>query len=211
MPPTTFPKAAGEPFSPTGAVAPPGPPAKAGLAARPGPGPGVKLERVSLPAPSASCWDQLSPSNPHCNPSCPPVCGLGQLLESQGFAGLSVLISRVQLPQTAGLGGRWGREVEDFGSFGTVGIAACNSLLCCPFPPQAVLQKPILPASKVPVPFPAPSPHRRSPPAAVIVIIYAPKHPLSSAGGRIQRESLLRICASAGQRIPPSEKWCGGI
>lgn len=211
MPPTTFPKAAGEPFSPTGAVAPPGPPAKAGLAARPGPGPGVKLERVSLPAPSASCWDQLSPSNPHCNPSCPPVCGLGQLLESQGFAGLSVLISRVQLPQTAGLGGRWGREVEDFGSFGTVGIAACNSLLCCLFPPQAVLQKPILPASKVPVPFPAPSPHGRSPPAAVIVIIYAPKHPLSSAGGRIQRESLLRICASAGQRIPPSEQWCGGI
>lgn len=105
VPPTTFPKAAGEPFSPQVLSLPRDPRPRQGLAARPGQGPVVKLERVSLPAPSASYRDQLSPSNPHCNPSCPPLWGLAQLLESRGFAGLSVSISRLQPPQAAGSAG----------------------------------------------------------------------------------------------------------
>lgn len=78
-------------------------------------GQAVKLENVSLPAPSPSCRDQLSQvANLHCNPSCPPFCRLGQFLESWGFALLSFLISSLQLPQRAGLAGWWGQREVDF-------------------------------------------------------------------------------------------------
>lgn len=179
---------------------------KWGLAARPGQGPVIKLERVSLPGLSVSCRDQLSPSNPHCNPSCPPFCGLGQLLESQGFAGLSILISHLKLPQTAGLVGRWGREVGVFASFGTVGLQPAILFFPVPF-----LQRPILSTSKVRVHFPAPFPHCCPSPATVIVVIYAPKHPLSSAGEQDPKRKPFKDLCQAGKRIPPSEQWCWGI
>lgn len=95
-----------------------------------------------------------------------------------------------------------GAERGGFRSFGTVGIEACNSLLCCPSPRQTVLQKQMLPASKVRVPFPAHSPHRCPPPAAVI-IIYAPKHPLSSAGGQDPKRKPFKDLCQRREANPP--------
>lgn len=161
-------------------------------------GQAVKLENVSLPAPSPSCRDQLSQvANLHCNPSCPPFCRLGQFLESWGFALLSFLISSLQLPQRAGLAGWWGQREVDFffffGSFGTVWLAPCDSLRYCHFARQAALQRLILPAANgcscpISSPFlPSTVAALHSPPPAA-VIIYTPKHPLSFCRGRGSKE-----------------------
>ena len=138
-------------------------PSRPGLAARAGPGPAVKLESVSLPAPSPRCRGQLSPvANPHCNPSCPPFCRVGKFLGRRRFARVSSLLSGLQLPQRARLAG-WGgqREAEFWGSFGTAGLAPCGSLPYSRFTRRAALQRLILPAANgcscpVPSPFPPP-------------------------------------------------------
>lgn len=99
--PAAFPKAAGESFSPQVPSLP-----RDHRPSRPGQGPAVKLASVSLPAPSPSSRDQLSPvAHPHCNPSRPPFHSPEKFLESRGSARLVFLISGLQPPQRAGLAG----------------------------------------------------------------------------------------------------------